>query len=156
VFWPRSGRCGQWSTAAARRAVSSPRACWRWRPAAGRAIAFGMGPDAPPQAGGGGRSSRGRREKCGEMLCKLQGLEADYPGQPHVVQQADLREINQLRDRLGLPRVDARLNEIAAAVKAAVEARPKPVPAAMPDHAEAREIYQTYLKKLAELAPHRA
>jgi hypothetical protein len=91
-----------------------------------------------------------------DLLRKLQLLEQDYPGQPLVVQQADLREINQLRAQLGLPLVDGRLNVLAAAVEEVAKKKAKPEPAAVPDHTEAREIYQAYLKKTAELEVHRA
>jgi hypothetical protein len=90
-----------------------------------------------------------------DLLSKLQSLEADYPGQPPVVQQADLREINHIRSRLGLPPVDARLNVIAADVKD-VEETTQPEPVEVPDRTEAREIYQAYLKKIEELEVHRA
>jgi hypothetical protein len=83
-------------------------------------------------------------------------LEADYGGQPPVAQQADLQEINQIRSQLGMPLVDARLNEIgAAAVEEVVEETP-PAPAEVQDHTEARAIYQAYLKKVGELEVHRA
>ena len=88
-----------------------------------------------------------------DLLQKLQLLETDYPTQPLVAQQADLREINQLRAQLGMPLVDARLNEIGVV---AVEEAPKPEPEVVPDHTEAREIYQAYLKKTQELDLHRA
>jgi hypothetical protein len=89
-----------------------------------------------------------------DLLRKLQILEADYAGQPLVAQQADLREINQLRTQLGMPLVDAHLKEIGVA---AVKAEPKPEPKVeVPDHTEAREIYQAYLKKVEELEVHRA
>ena len=41
-----------------------------------------------------------------DLLRQLQLLEDDYAGQPPVVQQADLREINQLRAQLGMPAVN--------------------------------------------------
>src|SRR5262249_13686548 len=63
-----------------------------------------------------------------------------------------LREINHIRSQLGMPPVDARLNEIGAAV----EDEPKPGPEEVQDHTEAREIYQAYLKKIDELELHRA
>ena len=91
-----------------------------------------------------------------DLLRKLQLLEEDYVGQPPVAQQADLREINQIRSQLGMPPVDARLNEI---VDAAVEedvAEAKPEPEEVQDHTEAREIYQAYRKKIEELEVHRA
>jgi hypothetical protein len=87
---------------------------------------------------------------------RLQLLEDDYPGQPLVVQQADLREINQLRAQLGLPLVDARLQVIAAAVEAHAAEKAQPEPEGVRDHTEARELYQAYQKKTAELAAHRA
>ena len=88
-----------------------------------------------------------------DLLRKLQILEDDYAGQPLVVQRADLREINQIRSQLGMPLVDAHLNEIGAA---AAEEEAKPEPEEAPDHTEAREIYQAYLKKMEELEVHRA
>jgi hypothetical protein len=91
-----------------------------------------------------------------DLLRKLRLLEDDYAAQPIVVQQADLREINQIRSQLGMPLVDARLNEIGAVAektKAAPKAKDRKNEQ---DHTEAREIYQAYLKKLAELEVHRA
>lgn len=88
-----------------------------------------------------------------DLLSTLRTLEGEYAGQPRVVQQVDLRSINQLRSRLGMAPVDAQLNEIGAAVE---EARPEPEPEEAPDHAEARAIYHTYLKKIEELEVHRA
>src|SRR5262249_40027035 len=90
-----------------------------------------------------------------DLLRKLQSLEDDYAGQPVVGQQADLREINHIRSQLGMPLVDAHLNEIGvAAVK--VEEEAKPEPEEVQDHTEAREIYQAYLKKIEELKVQRA
>jgi hypothetical protein len=89
-----------------------------------------------------------------DLLRKLQLLEEDYVRQPLVVQQADLREINQLRSQLGMRLVDARLNEIGAAP--AVEEEVEPEPEEVQDHTEAREIYHTYLKKRELLELHRA
>jgi hypothetical protein len=87
-----------------------------------------------------------------DLLRKLRTLEEEYAGLPLVAQRADLREINHIRSRLGLPLVDDRLKEIGVAV----EEEAKPQPEQVPDHTEAREIYQAYLKKLAELEVHRA
>jgi hypothetical protein len=87
-----------------------------------------------------------------DLLAKLRVLEDEYPGQPLVAQAADLREINRIRARLGMPPVDARLREVGAAPEA-VPPPPKPAP---PDHTEARELYRAYLEKVAELEPHRA
>jgi hypothetical protein len=84
-------------------------------------------------------------------------LEEDYAGQPVVVQEADLPEINRIRGELGMPLVDAKLKEIVAAANdgpvKAEEAKP-----AIPkrDHSESRHIYEVYLKKAAELEAHRA
>ena len=89
-----------------------------------------------------------------DLLRRLQSLEEDYAGQPVVGQQADLREINQIRSQLGMPPVDARLNTIATTAKEDVE-KAQPEPEAE-DHTEAREIYQAYLKKMEELEVHRA
>jgi hypothetical protein len=92
-----------------------------------------------------------------DLLRKLRVLEADYAGQPLVVQQADLLEINHIRSQLGMPLVDAKLNEIGAAAKKEPKPKPKKAkPEAEPDHTEAREIYQAFLKKEAELEVHRA
>ena len=92
-----------------------------------------------------------------DLLRKLRLLEGDYAGQPLVVQQADLREINQIRSQLGMPLVDARLNEIGAAVeKAKPGPKARPKPEKVRDHTEARGIYQAYLKKTEELEVHRA
>src|SRR5262245_5476157 len=91
-----------------------------------------------------------------ELLHKLQLLEEDYMGQPTVVQQADLREINQIRSQLGMPLVDARLNTIADAVKEDAEEEARPEPEEVLDHTEAREVYQAYLKKIEELEVQRA
>jgi hypothetical protein len=88
-----------------------------------------------------------------ELLRQLRLLEDDYAGQPPVVQQADLQEINRIRSQLGMPVVDARLNEIGVA---AVEEETRPEPEEDPDHTEARELYQAYLKKIEELEVHRA
>jgi len=88
-----------------------------------------------------------------DLLHTLQVLEADYPGQPRIAQQADLRSINQLRSQLGMPLVDAHLHEIGIAVE---EVKPEPKRAAAPNHTEARAIYQPYLKKSEELEVHRA
>ncbi len=86
-----------------------------------------------------------------DLLRQLRVLERDYAGQPLVVQRADLREINRIRSQLGLPPVDARLNEIGAVAEAEV----KPAPQEVPDHTDARAIYHAYLKKVAELEVHR-
>jgi hypothetical protein len=90
-----------------------------------------------------------------DLLGRLHLLEDDYPGQPRPVQQTDLQEINRIRSQLGLPLVDARLNEIGNEVGvAAVEEEPEPE--VVQDHTEARELYQAYLKKIEELEVHRA
>src|SRR5687767_13714327 len=94
-----------------------------------------------------------------DLLRKLQLLQEDYASQPLVVQQADLREINRIRSQLDMPLVDGHLREIGAA---AVVKKAKPKPEAVSDHkgvqdhAEARAIYQDYLKKMEELEVHRA
>jgi hypothetical protein len=91
-----------------------------------------------------------------DLLRQLQLLEEDYTEQPPVVQQADLREINQIRAQLGLPLVDARLHEVGAAVEEDAAEQAQPEPEDVQDHTEAREIYQAYLKKSEELELHRA
>src|SRR5262245_6732558 len=91
-----------------------------------------------------------------DLLLKLRLLEEDYQGQPPLVQQADLREINGIRSQLGMPLVDARLNELGAAAHVQFKVEAPRAPVEPPDHAEAREIYQAYLKKLEELEVHKA
>src|SRR5439155_2782713 len=99
-------------------------------------------------------STSGRRQEMSEeLLSTLQVLEAEYAGLPLVAQRADLQEINRIRSQFGMPLVDAHLKEIGVAAK---EARPKPKPQNVPDHTEARAIYQAYLKKREELEVHRA
>lgn len=92
-----------------------------------------------------------------DLRRQLQSLEDDYFGQPVVVQQADLREINQLRARLGMPLVDAHLKAVGPPSENHLpQTQPEEAPAAAPDHTEAREIYLAYLKKAQELAAYRA
>ncbi|HJZ54918.1 MAG TPA: hypothetical protein VKE74_08155 [Gemmataceae bacterium] len=88
-----------------------------------------------------------------DLLGTLQVLEQEYAGLPLVAQQADLREINRIRSQFGMPLVDARLKEIGVALE---EAKPNPKSQNVPDHTEARAIYQGYLKKREELEVHRA
>lgn len=90
-----------------------------------------------------------------ERLRELRSLEADYFGQPLVVQQADLRDINRIRSELGLPAVNAGLKEIGAVVEDDAPQGP-PAREEAPDHSEARAIYQAFLKKFEELEVHRA
>src|SRR5262245_56672396 len=90
-----------------------------------------------------------------DLLRKLRLLEEDYILQPLVVQQADLREINQIRSQLGMPLVDARLKEIGGTA-AREDVGAKPGPKVGQDHTEARAIYQAYLKKVEELEAHQA
>ena len=85
----------------------------------------------------------------------LRLLEDEYPAQPRVAQQADLREINRIRAQLGMPPVDARLTEAGAVVEPA-GGEAGPGPAEVRDHSRAREIYHAYLKKVEELDVHRA
>lgn len=89
-----------------------------------------------------------------DLRRQLQTLEADYPTQPLIVQQADLREINRLRCELGMPLVDVRLHVVGVVEKAPPKPRKKREK--VPDHTEARAIYEAYLAKLAELEIHRA
>jgi hypothetical protein len=93
-----------------------------------------------------------------DLVRQLRVLEADYAAQPLIAQRADLREINHIRSQLGMPLVDARLNEIGVVAE---EAKPKPKktkpkPEEAQDHTEARAIYQAYLTKTEELEVHRA
>lgn len=88
-----------------------------------------------------------------KLLDTLQMLERDYADQPIIVQRADLREINQLRTQLGMPLVDDKLNAIGAV---AIEHKHARQPKQAPDHTQAREIYQAFLQKKAELEPHQA
>src|SRR5437868_3359696 len=97
-------------------------------------------------------STPGRRQEMSDnLLSTLRVLEEEYAGQPLVAQQADLREINRIRAQFGMPLVDARLKVIGVTVEGA---KPEPKPRNVPDHTEAREIYQAYRKKSAELAVH--
>ena len=89
-----------------------------------------------------------------ELLHKLRMLQDDYPGQPLVAQKADLREINQIRSQLGMPLVDARLHEIGVKEKEVKAPTAKPKAKDPRDHAQGREIYQAYLKKIKELEVH--
>ena len=91
-----------------------------------------------------------------DLLRKVQLLEEDYVYQPVVAQQVDLREINQIRSQLGMPLVDARLNEIVDTAVGEDVAEVESEPEEVQDHAEAREIYQAYLKKIEELEVHSA
>ncbi len=95
---------------------------------------------------------------------ELRSLEESYWGQPPVVQQQDLVEINQLRARLGMPLVNERLVEIravAADVSAPAPAAEvatqglAPEPTGTLAHQEARALYQRYLEKVNELDRHR-
>ena len=61
-----------------------------------------------------------------DLLSRLRVLESEYPGQPLVAQQSDLREINRLRAEAGLPQVDARLQPVGAAPRPAAKPKPKP------------------------------
>lgn len=89
-----------------------------------------------------------------ELRQRLRLLELDYLSQPVVVQRVDLPEINRLRAQLGLPAVNARLEEQGAvASPAPVEVAAAP-PA--PDHSRARAIYEASLVKLEVLKRHQA
>jgi hypothetical protein len=88
-----------------------------------------------------------------DLLHQLRVYEEEYPGQPLVAQKADLQVINQLRSRLGMRPVDARLREVGAPAEAAAAAAPEGPPR---DHAAARELYEAYLTRAAELEAHRA
>ncbi|MBY0457574.1 MAG: hypothetical protein K2V38_09575, partial [Gemmataceae bacterium] len=92
-------------------------------------------------------------EMANDLRRQLELLEAEYPGQPLVAQQTDLRVINELRGQLGLPHVDARLRVVATEPSVPVA---KAEPPKGPDHSAAREIYRVYLTKKAELDVHRA
>lgn len=86
---------------------------------------------------------------------QLRVLEEDYLGQPPVVQQTDLQEINRLRAELGMPLVDAQLKELTPeSMKAASVAPPREAPRR--DHTEARRVYEAYLAKMDELKVHQA
>jgi hypothetical protein len=106
-----------------------------------------------PEAGAWREHFREEKEMSDDLLNKLRVLEAEYAGQPLVAQQADLREINRIRSLLGMPLVGAHLNPLGVVKE---EVKPQPKPQAVPDHTKAREIYQTYLKKIEELEVHRA
>ncbi len=93
-----------------------------------------------------------------DLLRQLRFLEGEYAVQPLIARQADLHEINRLRAQLGLPRVDADLRELEArGGTVTVEETEEPARTeAVPDHTEARKIYQAYLQKVQELAIHQA
>jgi hypothetical protein len=88
-----------------------------------------------------------------ELQDKLRFLEEDFLGQPALARQADLREMNRIRRELGMPLVDEKLREILAERPAPPALVVAPTSTSV-DHAEGREIYQLYLKKLTELKPH--
>jgi hypothetical protein len=95
-----------------------------------------------------------------ELHRRLQRLEEDYFGQPLVAQQADLREINQIRSQLSMPSVDACLKENRPPVSVdVVQALPgintEQEPIETKDHAQAKDIYEAYRKKTKELEVHR-
>ena len=92
-----------------------------------------------------------------DLRQRLRALEEDYPEQPPLVQKSDLEEINDLRDRLGMPRVDDKLQSLELSPVAAAEANPAaaPPPQEEIDHSEAQAMYELYLRKEEELAPHR-
>ena len=91
-----------------------------------------------------------------DLLRQLRLLEDEYPGQPVVAQQADLREINRLRSQLRLPPVDARLVPVGTVAPPTAVGEAPPEPPEARDHSRARAIYQAYLDKEAELELHRA
>jgi len=95
-----------------------------------------------------------------DLRCELRLLEEDYFGQPLVAQQADLREINQIRSQLSMPTVDACLQENVSAVNVGVvqtlpDRNERHELNELKDHAKAKEIYQAYLTKAKELDVHR-
>lgn len=80
----------------------------------------------------------------------LQVLERDFPNSPPVARKGDLAEINAVRRSMGKPEVAA--EDLLPRPKAVVrKTAPKPVR----DHSAARAVYQTYLRRAAELEPHR-
>jgi len=92
-----------------------------------------------------------------QLRKQLQALEDDYVGQPPVVQQADLPEINRLRVELGMPLVNEELKELGVDESSASEAgAPSEQKTNARDHTEARQIYKEYLQKIAELEVHQA
>jgi hypothetical protein len=95
-----------------------------------------------------------------DLRHKLRMLEEDYFGQPVMAQQADLREINQIRSQLNMPTVDAYLKENVPDLRVDVEqALPDTneghVSNVEKDYAKAKEIYEAYLQKAKELEVHR-
>lgn len=83
----------------------------------------------------------------------LKTLEAEYPNQPAFAQKADLAEINRLREKLGMPPFEPNSPKKATTISK-ITSKPKLQPTKS-DHTEAKEIYDKYLKKIAELKPHR-
>lgn len=83
----------------------------------------------------------------------LSFLEEDYFGQPAYLQKEDLEEINKIRSQLNMPLVDDKLVEIKEE-ESETESENEIVEEVDP-YAEAREIYERYLKKNEELDLHR-
>ena len=82
----------------------------------------------------------------------LSQLEAEFPNTPPALRRADLQEINDLRHALGMPMVSADhyLTRSPAATKMVTKVKKTR------DHTRARVLYQRFLDREAELAPHRA
>ena len=93
-----------------------------------------------------------------ELSEELRFLEDNYLSQPPIIREEDLEEINRLRGALGMRLVDAQLQEIGAPKKPAPQAAAAAEEAAVAvdKHLEARQIYQRYLAKKAELELHQA
>lgn len=77
------------------------------------------------------------------MIDELRQLEAGYFDQPVMGQREDLKRINEIREQLGMPLVDNMLRE---------PAKPKVKP--KKDLSKAKELYEAYKIKAAELQKH--
>ena len=86
---------------------------------------------------------------------ELRILQVEYWDNPPYIQRKDLITINQLRVELGMPPVDARLQEIVAEDEPETLEDLDPVVEVAPDpHAMAREVYEQYLAKKEMMRPH--
>lgn len=90
---------------------------------------------------------------------ELEWLEDDYWGQPRYLQRKDLVKINQLREQLGMPQVEADLQPIATTAPSREEEVGLPQPSqpetSKPkrDYPVARFLYQQYLDLISVLRP---
>jgi len=85
---------------------------------------------------------------------ELKDLEDEYPYQMGYLQRKDLSRINEIRAQLGLLPVDSQLKPIVEEDDLVEEIIEDFEPEEIPDpHEEARQIYDEYLQKQADMAP---